>query len=69
VNTVNAMINGEEASLRSGSTIAELVEARCDSKRGIAVARNGEVVPRSSWMSETVKDGDSIELLTAVAGG
>jgi sulfur carrier protein len=69
VSTVIAKINGEAASLKRGSTIAEVVEARCDSKRGVAVARNGEVVPRSTWAAEVVEEGDSIELLTAVAGG
>jgi len=69
VSTVHAQINGEVASLESGSTIAELVEAHCHSKRGVAVAKNGEVVPRSRWTDEIVQDGDSIEVLTAVAGG
>ncbi len=37
--------------------------------RGIAVARNGEIVPRSLW-DETILDvKDVVEIVTAAAGG
>jgi sulfur carrier protein len=37
--------------------------------RGIAVAVNGAVVPRSSWNETPLNDSDRVEILTAVAGG
>jgi thiazole synthase len=37
--------------------------------RGVAVALNGEVVPRSTWPSVVVSDGDHLELVKVVAGG
>jgi sulfur carrier protein len=37
--------------------------------RGIAVAVNGEVVPRSAWATTTVAAGDQVEVLTAAQGG
>jgi sulfur carrier protein len=37
--------------------------------RGIAVAVNGAVVPRGSWATTPVRDGDAVEVLTAVQGG
>ncbi|HET9090067.1 MAG TPA: sulfur carrier protein ThiS [Acidimicrobiales bacterium] len=37
--------------------------------RGVAVARNGEIVPRSTWESEMLRDDDVIEIVTAAAGG
>lgn len=37
--------------------------------RGVAVARNGEIVPRSLW-DETILDvKDVVEIVTAAAGG
>jgi sulfur carrier protein len=36
---------------------------------GIAVARNGEVVPRSAWPSTTLDAGDHLEVLGASQGG
>ena len=50
-------------------TVAELVAVWCLSPKGIAVARNGEVVPRSAWEHTVVADGDRIEIVTAAAGG
>jgi sulfur carrier protein len=35
----------------------------------VAVARNGEVVPRSAWPHTRVDAGDRIEIVTAAAGG
>jgi sulfur carrier protein len=64
------VLNGEP-SPRDGATIAELlaelgVEAKA---RGVAVAVNGEVVPRASWPGRRVADGDRVEALTAMQGG
>lgn len=36
---------------------------------GVAVAVNAEVVPRGAWASTTLRDGDEVELVTAVQGG
>jgi sulfur carrier protein len=37
--------------------------------RGIAIALNGEVVPRTEWDDRMLTDGDAVELLVAVQGG
>ncbi len=42
-------VNGEPWAGPAGVTVAELVSAWCPSPKGIAVARNGEVVPKSTW--------------------
>ena len=44
-------VNGAPADLAPGTTVADLVAARCTSAKGVAVALNGEVVPRSTWGS------------------
>ena len=36
---------------------------------GYAVAINDESVPKSTWQTAPISDGDRIELLTAVQGG
>ena len=64
-----ATVNGEPAEIGPGTTVADIVAVWCPSGRGIAVARNGEVVPRSAWGGEPVRAGDAIEIVTAVAGG
>ena len=36
---------------------------------GIAVALNGEVVPRAEWSRKELRDGDAVEIVRAVQGG
>jgi sulfur carrier protein len=65
-----AVVNGESMTLPTGLTIAALVEEVTGSpeQRGIAVARNGEIVRRNDW-KVTVEEGDEIEIVRAVQGG
>lgn len=37
--------------------------------RGVAVALNFAVVPRSAWPTTNVSDGDEVELVRATQGG
>lgn len=61
-------VNGESVVLDPGVTVAALVAARTDQRR-VAVARNGEVVPRAAWAGTALADGDEVEILVPVAGG
>jgi sulfur carrier protein len=62
-------VNGSRWDGPPGTTVTELVDRWCPSRRGIAVARNGEVVPRSRWDETRLVEGDRIEIVTAAAGG
>ncbi|WP_250028610.1 sulfur carrier protein ThiS [Paractinoplanes maris] len=50
-------------------SVRELVETITEARRGVAVAVNGEVVPRSTWDGRALTEGDSVEVLTAAQGG
>lgn len=62
-------VNGSPAPLPSPATVAALVSALTGVERGIAVALNGEVVPRSAWHTTDLRPGDRVEVLTAAQGG
>lgn len=62
-------VNGEATEVPSALTVAQLVAQRVPDARRVAVAVNAGVVPRSAWSTTELADGDSAELLTAVAGG
>jgi sulfur carrier protein len=64
-------LNGVATDGRDGATVAELLDALGveDRARGVAVAINGEVVPRGAWQERRVADGDRVEALTAMQGG
>jgi sulfur carrier protein len=65
------VLNGDPADLPDGTSLTQLLlGAGLDpQRRGVALARNGEVVPRSLWATEALADGDVVELLTATQGG
>ncbi len=65
------VVNGREIEGRDGSTVAQLLaDLGVESgARGVAVAVDGEVVPRAQWEVHRVPDGSSVEALTAMQGG
>jgi sulfur carrier protein len=66
---VKAKVNGLERELADGSTVATVLALLDAPPRGVAVALDGEVVPRAAWAETPVPDGSAVEVLTAVQGG
>ncbi|MDQ3958532.1 MAG: sulfur carrier protein ThiS [Actinomycetota bacterium] len=68
---MTALVNGAPRELEAGTTVARVVEqlGHDPGGRGVAVAVNGEVVPRASWETRVVSDGDRVEVLAAIGGG
>ncbi|GLY00858.1 MULTISPECIES: sulfur carrier protein ThiS [Actinoplanes] len=62
-------VNGRPQSRPDGCSVAALVAEITDAHRGVAVAVNGTVVPRSTWPAVELADGDRVEVLTASQGG
>ncbi len=65
---MNVTVNGCPAELVDGLSVAALVAERAPDHRRVAVAVNADVVPRSAWPSTLLHQGDTVELLRAVAG-
>jgi sulfur carrier protein len=64
------MLNGERHELRDPATVEVAVLATgAPDGRGVAVAVDGEVVPRGEWATTEVRDGQQVEVLHAVQGG
>jgi len=66
---LKARVNGEVRELADGSTVATVLDLLGAPASGVAVALDGEVVPRAAWSSTPVPDGAAVEVLTAVQGG
>lgn len=62
-------VNGTAREVPPGCALTDVVALVSTAPSGIAVAVNGEVVPRGSWPDTRVADGDRVEVLTAVQGG
>jgi sulfur carrier protein len=62
-------VNGERRELPEGATLAEVVAELTAAPSGVAAALNEAVVPRGGWAAERLREGDRVEVLTAVQGG
>ena len=63
------LVNGEPQEVPRSCTIERLIALLDLTGQRIAVARNREVVPRSTYAGVALTDGDRIEILEAVGGG
>ena len=69
--TLHVTINGDRRELPAGTTLASVVASlhNAPDGRGVAVALEGEVVPRAQWPSTELHDGATVEVVVAVQGG
>ena len=49
--------------------VRELAAGAPEDRRGVAVALDGEVVPRGEWERTALRDGQAVEVLAAIQGG
>jgi sulfur carrier protein len=61
-------LNEEQIQVDEATTVAALLASMGYPDRGIAVAMDHAVLPRSGW-SRTLSDGARLEVVTAVQGG
>jgi len=62
-------VNGDDVDVADGATVADVAAALGVPDRGVAVAVDREVIPRSRWTEATLTDGARVEVVTAAAGG
>jgi sulfur carrier protein len=65
------LLNGSELQRGAGESVValmELLELSPDA-RGVAVAVDGEVVPKTAWKTFAIPEGARVEVLTAMQGG
>ena len=67
--SIQVKLNGEPRELPDGATMAEAVAELTAATTGVAAAVNGDVIPRSAWTGTLLRDGDQVEVVTAVQGG
>ncbi len=67
---MNVFINNKEHNLTQTKNLFEvLTDVNLISQRGIAVAVNNTVIPKSEWEKFQLKENDKITIITATQGG
>jgi len=65
-------VNGKEVALQAEMSLAVFLESRgyhLPSLARIAVEKNGVIIPKESYTSEMLADGDTLEIVGYVGGG
>lgn len=64
------ILNGQFREIAASCTLEQLVsELFAVSTKGVAVAINQTVIPKSRWPSRQLSPGDNVTLITATQGG
>jgi sulfur carrier protein len=64
-------LNGQRVELPDGAPVSEAISAAGANgeTRGVAVAVDGEVVPRGAWGRTPLREGQTVEVVGAIQGG
>jgi sulfur carrier protein len=66
---IRITVNGAQREFPAPLTFTQLLDELELAGRRLAVERNGEIVPRSTFADSRLADGDRIEVVMAVGGG
>ena len=66
---ITVSINGEPRQFPQAVSIIAFIEEMGLTGKRIALERNGEIVPRSTFAMQQLADGDRLEIVVAVGGG
>lgn len=66
---VRITVNGQAETFPADTTLGAVITRLRPERTGIAAAIGDAVVPRAEWDSRPLRDGDEVEILTAVQGG
>jgi thiamine biosynthesis protein ThiS len=66
---ISLLLNGKQHSVASETPLPRLLEDLGVDRRLVAVAHNGDVIPRDQYESVVLHDGDRVEIVRMVGGG
>ena len=67
---MTVFVNDQPRALAAGTALVDLLrELGLAERKGVAIAINDEVVPRSAWPARPLADGERILVIQATQGG
>jgi thiamine biosynthesis protein ThiS len=66
---ITIIVNGTSRQFQHATSVSRLIEEMGLTGKRVALERNGEIVPRSSFATQQLADGDRLEIVVAVGGG
>ena len=62
-------VNNKETELTQGNTIADVANQLGLPEKGVAIALNNRMIPRTQWAEQTLQANDSLVIIKAACGG
>jgi sulfur carrier protein len=69
LSSIEIRLNGEPISCPEGLSLLQLLELRGYRPQLVVVEFNGEILPRTCWADQPVRQADAVEVVTIVGGG
>jgi len=66
---ITITLNGKPHQIEGPASVSDFLRTLDINPQQVAVAANGEVIPRERWPNTRVEDGDTVEVVRAVGGG
>ena len=66
---MNIKVNGKETVLNNQATVTDLAQQLQLPEKGVAIAVNNKMVPRTEWKSFVIHENDSLVVIKAACGG
>lgn len=66
---IEVSLNGKPRQMEGSQTITALLKSLNINPNQVAVAINGKVVRRDTWLDAVISERDAVEIVRAVGGG
>ncbi|MCD7923702.1 MAG: sulfur carrier protein ThiS [Bacteroides sp.] len=62
-------VNNKETEVKDGCTVTELAAQLTLPEKGVAIAVNNKMIPRTEWAERILQPDDSLVVIKAACGG
>lgn len=62
-------VNSKDTEAKDGCTLAELATRLALPEKGVAIAVNNKMIPRTEWAERVLQPNDSLVVIKAACGG
>lgn len=67
---MEVLVNNKLYAVQPGTTLAALLQfIQLSSEKGVAIAINSQVIPKTSWQDQVLQTADKVTIIHATQGG
>ena len=67
---MEVLVNNKLYAVQPGTTVAALLQfIQLSSEKGVAIAINSQVIPKTTWQEQILQTSDKVTIIRATQGG